>query len=218
VFGKEVEDTCRTALQRRYRLLPYMYTLFHEASKTGLPVMRPVFFANPENAELRDEDHAFLLGSDLLVIPRLTKDGDHEYELPGGTWREFTLAGEDPSVDPDQPVLKIRGGSIIPLGRVVQSTEENSFSPLTLLVCPDENGTASGTLYEDEGDGFAYMNGRFRKTVYTASTTNGITTVTIGSRIGSMALQGRKVHVIVLTRDGPRTASGKISRGIRVTL
>ncbi|MFW5861127.1 MAG: TIM-barrel domain-containing protein [Spirochaetota bacterium] len=217
-FGKEVEDSCRTALQRRYRLLPYIYTLFHESSKTGLPVMRPVFFANPENTELRDEDHAFLLGTDLLVIPRLSEDGDHNYHLPDGIWREFTLVGEDPSVDPDQPVMKIRGGSIIPLGRVVQSTEENSFSPLTLLVCPDDKGTASGTLYEDEGDGYAYMNGRFRKTVYTASTENGITTVRIGSRSGSMILPDRKVQVIVITKDGPRTAIGKIRGGIQVTL
>ncbi|MBN1456772.1 MAG: hypothetical protein JW912_02855, partial [Sedimentisphaerales bacterium] len=58
-FGKEVEESCRTALERRYRLLPYLYTLFYNSSITGLPVMRPVFFADPDDPELRDEDDAF---------------------------------------------------------------------------------------------------------------------------------------------------------------
>ena len=40
-FGKDVEALCRTALQRRYRLLPYLYTLFYNSSVIGLPVMRP---------------------------------------------------------------------------------------------------------------------------------------------------------------------------------
>ena len=46
-FGEEVETVSREALQRRYRLLPYLYTLFWESANTGMPVMRPVFFNNP---------------------------------------------------------------------------------------------------------------------------------------------------------------------------
>ncbi|MGM0484943.1 MAG: TIM-barrel domain-containing protein, partial [Candidatus Krumholzibacteriota bacterium] len=43
-FGGDIEAVSRTALERRYRLLPYLYSLFHEASTAGMPVMRPVFF------------------------------------------------------------------------------------------------------------------------------------------------------------------------------
>ncbi|RPJ44211.1 MAG: alpha-glucosidase, partial [Candidatus Latescibacterota bacterium] len=52
-FGPEVEAVCREALRRRYRLLPYLYTVFREASVTGLPVARPLFFADPADATLR---------------------------------------------------------------------------------------------------------------------------------------------------------------------
>ncbi|HNW41171.1 MAG TPA: glycoside hydrolase family 31 protein, partial [Opitutaceae bacterium] len=52
-FGPEVERTCRTAIERRYRLMPYLYTLFREASVTGMPVVRPVFFADPRDPALR---------------------------------------------------------------------------------------------------------------------------------------------------------------------
>jgi alpha-glucosidase len=58
-FGKKVEDISRIALERRCRLLPYLYTLFHETSVTGLPVMRPVFFADVADTTLRREQQAF---------------------------------------------------------------------------------------------------------------------------------------------------------------
>lgn len=41
----QVEELCRTALNRRYRLLPHFYTLFYQAHKNGVPVMTPLFFA-----------------------------------------------------------------------------------------------------------------------------------------------------------------------------
>jgi alpha-glucosidase len=66
-FGPECEATCRLALNRRSRLMPYLYTLFREASLTDVPVARPVFFADPKDAALRDVDDCFLLGPDLLI-------------------------------------------------------------------------------------------------------------------------------------------------------
>lgn len=44
-FGPECEAVCRAAIQRRYRLLPHLYTLFYRAHTEGLPVASPVFFA-----------------------------------------------------------------------------------------------------------------------------------------------------------------------------
>ena len=55
--------------------------------------------------------------------------------------------------------MKIRGGAIIPTGKIIQNTTENSLDPLTLLVCLDEQGKASGNMYWDAGDGWSYKKG-----------------------------------------------------------
>jgi alpha-glucosidase len=70
-LGPRTEAICKAALERRYRLLPYLYTLFHEASRTGLPVIRPAFFANTTDARLRSAEDLFLLGDALLVRANL---------------------------------------------------------------------------------------------------------------------------------------------------
>ena len=141
-FGPEIENVARTALERRYRLMPYLYTLAQNASVHGEPIMQPVFFADPKDPDLRGEDQAFLFGPDLLVVPRWAESP----KLPKGIWRDVSLLDGTSEQDGYQPALKIRGGAILPLGKVVQNTSENSFDPLTLLVCLDEKGQARGSL------------------------------------------------------------------------
>jgi alpha-glucosidase len=179
-FGPAVEKTARTAIERRYRLLPYLYTLFEASSHDGLPVMRPVFLADPKDTALRSEQQVFLLGGDLLVEPRWARNA----RLPKGDWPEVSLIPGDLE-DPNQARLRIRPGSIIPLGRVVQNTTEQSLDPLTLLVCPDADGNAEGTLYEDAGEGLGYQNGDFRRTTFRASTENGKVAVRVASSEGN---------------------------------
>lgn len=206
-FGEEVEDICRTALERRYRLLPYIYTLFNEAHKTGLPVMRPLFFTDPSDPELREVDDAFLLGDDLLVLPELKKDNDEKHLLPRGIWRTVTLVGESPE-DKNQPQLKIRGGAIIPLGKVIQNTTEKSLDPLTLLVCLDENGKAEGWLYEDAGEGWGFKKGEYLLTRYVAERGDGEVTVKIAEAEGQMQRPQREVTMELITKDGVIRGTG----------
>ena len=163
-FGEEAEAVGRAALQRRYRLLPYLYTLFYEAATSGMPVMRPLFFADARDPALRNEADAFLLGADLIVVPQWGKDVD----LPRGNWAEVTLLEGKSEADGYQPRLLLRPGGIVPLGPVVQNTIGYRADPLTLLVHLDEQGRASGQLYEDAYDGFDYQSGKFAMTRFTA--------------------------------------------------
>ncbi len=217
-FGKDVENSCRTALERRYRLLPYLYTLFYEASVTGLPVMRPVFFTDPANTKLRSENSAFLLGSDLLVVPQLKENLNQTTIQPSGIWRTVSLVGEDSAKDVNQPELKIRGGAIITLGRVVQSTEEISLNPLTLLVCLDENGLAQGALYEDAGDGYGYRNGEYLLTKYAARQDDERVIVEILSQQGKMPRPKRNVIVELITDKGVIKAEGDETKQIVIDM
>lgn len=215
-YGPEVEASCRTALQRRYRLLPYLYTLFRESSINGLPVMRPVFFADITDPKLRAEDDAFLLGSDILVIPQLAEKADRQPAVPGGSWRTINLVGEDCRTDAVQPELRIRGGAIVPVGKVIQNTEQKSLDPLTLLVCLDEKGEAEGWLYEDAGDGFGYLEGDYLLTKYVAKREVDKIVVRISSEEGKMPRPARIVHVELITAGGVFKTSGKEKAGIVV--
>jgi len=57
----------REAVHSRYSLLPYVYTLFKEASVTGVPLMRPLWMEFPEDISTFERDEEFLLGPSLLV-------------------------------------------------------------------------------------------------------------------------------------------------------
>lgn len=155
-FGEDVENTSRTALNRRYRLLPYLYTLFWEASQTGLPVMRPVFFADIKDTSLRKEEEAFLWGKDLLIVPQWAKTA----ALPKGIWRNIIINEGAEETDTIQARILMRGGSVVPMtNRIIQNTTEYNKDSLTLLICLDEKQTANGQVYLDEGEGNGYKKG-----------------------------------------------------------
>jgi alpha-glucosidase len=209
-FGPTVENAARVALQRRYRLLPYLYTLFYHASQTGIPVMQPVFFAAPTDLSLRAEQQAFLLGSDLLVVPTWAQNP----ALPKSIWRPLSLVPGDGGQY--QAQLKIRGGAILPIGAVVQNTTQNSFNPLTLLVCLDANGQASGTLYRDAGDGWDFQSGHYSLQTFTAHQTGNSVIVQLSNQQGSYPVANTPVHVQVVTSNGTYYASGSLDSGITV--
>lgn len=167
-FGKDVETSARTALERRYRLMPYLYTITEEAARTGMPIMRPLFFINPVKRAYRTEQEAFMFGGDLLVIPEWAQ---HRKFLPD--WPTVSIALGD-RTDPRQAEVRIRPGSIVPLTRnTPQHTDECDFTDLELLVAPDADGHAEGYLYEDDMRSFNYRNGAFRRTKFTAEVKNG---------------------------------------------
>ena len=207
-FGEHTEEQSRLALARRYRLLPYLYTLFHDAATAGLPVVRPLFFADLADLSLRDEDHAFLLGGDVLVQPQLLEAETHAFALPKGHWRSFTLAGEDPAADRAHPVLRLRDGAILPVGPGGQTTDEAFEGPLTLLVSLDAKGAAVGRLYEDAGEGFGYLEGEYLLTTYRAVSRDGVVEIRVAEQEGHRPRPERELRVELLTDAGVVLGSG----------
>jgi len=161
-FGDEVEETCRRALQGRYRLVPYLYTVFREAAQTGLPIWRPLFFADPTDAGLRGVDDAFLLGSDLLIVAQTAPGARREPRLPEGDWQDVTEQIYGVVDHPDLPRLLLRDGAVLPLGPVVEHLGDGLPADLTALVNPDSTGHAEGWYYEDDGLTRAYQTGEYR--------------------------------------------------------
>jgi alpha-glucosidase len=212
-FGSAIENTSRIALERRYRLLPYLYTLFYKAHKTGIPVMSPVFFDDVKDMRLRSEEQAFLLGDKLLVIPSFAKNP----ALPQGIWENMPLVEGEQS-DPYQAKLMIKGGSIIPAGKIVQSTTEKLLKPLTLLVCLDSKGKAKGELYWDAGEGWGYKKEDNSVLQFDAVQKNGAIKISLISYSGKYQLKNEieNIKAVVLKNGKAYHGSGNLSDGVLI--
>jgi len=212
-FGAETERASRLAIERRYRLLPYYYTLFYEASTRGIPVVRPVFFADPKDPALRSEDDSFLIGKNVLVEPQLMPDRTRVTIKPKGIWRKFDVVDEQHPANPD---LYLRGGAIVPLGPAEQFEAEKPLDPLTLLVSLDESGKAEGLLYEDAGDGWGFLSGELLFSKYVAERQGDEVVVKLEGAQGRMARPARELIVRVVMDDRVAEGRGKDGEVVRV--
>ncbi|XP_021895549.1 uncharacterized protein LOC110812931 isoform X2 [Carica papaya] len=200
-FGEECEEVCRLALRRRYRLIPYIYTLFYMAHTLGTPVTSPTFFADTKDPSLRTIENSFLLGSILVCASTARELGSDKLEhlLPKGIWLSFDFDYSHP----DLPALYLQGGSIIPVGPPYQHLSESTLSDdLTLLVALDENGKAKGVLFEDDGDGYGFKEGQFLLTHYTAELESSVVTVRVFKSEGSWKRPKRRLNVQLLLGGG----------------
>ena len=89
-FGDEVEAVARTAIERRYRFLPYLYTLAHRAHRTGEPILRPLLYDFPQATELHGIEDQLMVGPLLMIAP-VCEPGVNEraVHLPPGAWYDF---------------------------------------------------------------------------------------------------------------------------------
>jgi alpha-glucosidase len=186
-WGEPTTSRCRRAIELRYRLLPYLYTVAQEASTSGAPILRALFYHHPDDPTAADLANQAYVGPNLLIAP-VVQPGKAEREvyLPAGEWFDVRTGVRDrgpghilvsAGLDEGLPVFA-RGGSIVPTAAVSASTGEGSFDPLILEVYPARDGRARGRLYEDDGLSMAYENGDHRTTRFTAeSTTTGRTLV-----------------------------------------
>jgi alpha-glucosidase len=225
-FGPDAERASRLAIERRYRLLPYLYGLFHEAHTTGVPVARPLFFVDPADPALRSEDDAFTLGDDLLIVPSLMPDRTRQPILPKGNWREFDPllgaanadggAAKPDTTHPALPRVLLREGAIVPMGPVVQYEGQEPLKEITLVVNLDAQGRAEGWLYEDAGDGFAFRTGEFMRTRFRVQRTGEGFEVRGELLAGSMPPPpGRTLVVRVLTDAGEVVGRGPLGEPFR---
>ncbi|MFC5531410.1 glycoside hydrolase family 31 protein [Cohnella yongneupensis] len=176
VFGSEVEDVARKYIQLRYRWLLYLYTLFAEASRTGVPVMRPLFMEFPEDASCYGVSDQYMLGSQVLVAPVVRPNVlKRLVYLPAGDWVNYwtdekVAGGAHVIVDAPLDTLPIfvRAGTVLPLATARMNTEQ-PVEALELHVYLSADGSAEGTVYEDDGVTFAHGEGAWYEEKLTAT-------------------------------------------------
>jgi len=189
VHGPEHEAIRRKYIELRYELMPYLYTGIEETSRTGLPLMRPVFLEYPQASEFYGDNRDFLFGRDFFVAPVTTEMADaEEVALPPGEWYDFWTnaklsSKEKITLHPrlDEMPLYVRAGAIVPMQPLVQSTEEKPNGPLKLRVyLPNSasSGDCHGALYQDDGHTFAYQKGEILRVHYSCQVSSGAVTVT----------------------------------------
>lgn len=201
-YGERVEAIARRALEWRYRLLPYLYSVTAECAQTGLPIARPLFLADPADARLHHLDDAYLVGDALLVAPVLEPGATtRPVVLPRGTWYELDTGqaiagGETIMVTAPLERLPIyaRAGSVIPLWPVMQYIGERLVEELHLRVYV---GDGESAFYEDAGEGLAYEEGEYRWSYFTVRLLGSGTLVIEWRRAGSYEPAYNKVRVEV---------------------
>jgi alpha-glucosidase len=170
--GPEHEAIRRKYVELRYRLLPYIYTSVEETTRTGVPLMRPVFLEYLQAEEFyRELDNSYLpvylFGRDLLVAPKVVEMvDDMPVTLPPGLWYDYwtgqpVQGGKEFVLDVplDGLPLYARAGSIIPHQPLVQSTSEKPNGPLQLRVYPGPD--CNGSIYLDDGTSMNYQKGDY---------------------------------------------------------
>lgn len=162
-FGKKYEDICRTYIELRYKLLPYIYSAFWEHHRYGFPILRPLIMheqGRAENHFLQDE---FTLGDKILVFPVFEPGCESvEVYLPEGDWYsyhtcELLKGGHTHTVQTPLEILPmfIKAGSVIPEYPVMQYTNQFELEEQQLNVYYSSYEVNS-FMYEDHGDNYAY--------------------------------------------------------------
>jgi len=148
-------------VELRYQMLPYNYTLSFENNQKGTPLMRPLFFEEPENKALYEVCETYCWGNDFLVTP-ITKSAVTStsiYFPKNNNWFDFYseqeyLGGSAKmvSVNDDHIPVFVRGGAFIPMIKTIQNTTKYSLSNFDLHYYFDEKtSSSSGKLYNDDG-------------------------------------------------------------------
>jgi alpha-D-xyloside xylohydrolase len=212
-FGGESDPAYQAQLKfdrLRYRLLPYVYSLAGEVTRSAGTMMRALVMDFPADRTAREAADEYMFGPAFLVGPVASyKARSRPVYLPsGGNWYDFWSGGWNAggqTVDAPAPFdsmpLYIRAGSIVPFGPEIQYTSEKKSDPITLFIYQGSDGHF--TLYEDDGLTYAYEKGAFTR--IPIHWNDAAKTLTIGKREGwfAGALAERTFHLVLVSKQKP---------------
>jgi len=218
-FGEPYESAYRKAIEQRYRLLPYLYNVFHESSTNGSPIIRPLFYHYWQDSGVYDVEDAFLVGESLLTAPISTEGAtSRQVYLPQGVWIHYWdgkryEGGKTYNIEAplDQWPLFVRGNNILPGGPMMQFVGQHDTDPLTLTCYMTEGGKADYTLYEDDGNSMAYQRNAFAHTRVTCQVMGENVEVTIEEQHENY--QPSRTAYEVIVQIGERTLQKRVSAG-----
>lgn len=210
--SQKAKDLARKAIELRYQLLPYNYSLAFENHIKGTPLMRPLIFEEPENTSLQNLANQYLWGNELLVAPILAPsvreisvyfprsanwfDFHSGIKFTGGTTANIATA------DDRIPVF-VRGGAFIPMSPLVQTTKNYSINNLNLHYYFDSAVKSSKSkLYNDDGlTSEAFEKGRYEIINFSSETAQDQLQIHIDLDKGNILSVDKKINLIVHNLD-----------------
>jgi len=163
-FGEDIVSLCRSVIELRYTLMPYLYTQFACCNDYGKPIMHPVVTQEPQNHTLYNIDDAYMLGDSLLVAPVLTAHTLRRlvYLPAGKNWfnyytKQEYVGGQWLTIEAPLNTLPlfVREGTVLPTWQPPQSLG-NIPSTIDLEIF---KGNGSSSLYEDQYEGLSHLEG-----------------------------------------------------------
>ncbi|WP_345953338.1 glycoside hydrolase family 31 protein [Mucilaginibacter sp. PAMB04168] len=207
-YGSENEALIKKSIERRYELLPYLYSVFYTATQTGLPVCRTlaIDYTHDQAIYYEDYQNQFMFGDSLLVAPVISTQLTVKVYLPQGNWirlstEEKLEGGREYVVDSplnDLPVF-VKAGAIIPMQSVIQSTQHAGDGILRIHVYQGDKPT-SFVYYEDDGDTYNYENGSHHKRIINFDPA--AKTITLSAVEGGYTSKFQQVQVVLHGFDG----------------
>jgi alpha-glucosidase len=201
----------RAAIRLRYRLMPYLYTLFQRAHALGEPILRPLFYEFEQDSRTFADSDDFMFGPHLLVA-NVVEQGARERRvyLPHNDdgWYDYHtgrhLEGGQEVVVPaplDHIPLFARGGAILPLTARDDFTQLHDEPSRQLRLFPARHESRAGfVLYEDDGIGLGYRDGNYAEVEFEMRTGSEEIQV-MARKTGRYPLPYRNIDVVLPTNE-----------------
>jgi alpha-glucosidase (family GH31 glycosyl hydrolase) len=174
--GPATEQAASRAMRLRHALIPYIYTMSWRNYQSGLPLITPVYYTDPnENTFTFTAYSTYRFGSELLAAP-FTRPAHPETGLsrqtvwlPEGVWFDF-FTGERYRGQGWQTIYGVledipafaKAGAILPLGPEVSWGGIENPETLELFVFPGADNVFE--LFEDDGETTGYQQGKYALT------------------------------------------------------
>ena len=159
-------------LKLRHRLIPYLYSESYEYHKNGKLLIQPFYYYNLKFYDDENYSNQYFFGKSFMISPIIKPmDPDmnrtiQKFYIPEGVWYDFKngkrYLGNHKyigfySID-DYPVF-VKQGSIIPLAGPNSYMSYSNPKDLEIHVFPGQSNTYH--LYEDDGETYNYLEGRY---------------------------------------------------------
>lgn len=169
---REYKKYIRDAIEFRYQLIPYLYSLMKQANEFGTPIMRAMFMEFQNDINCYEEGVDFMFGKSLFVANVVEKgedtrvvyfpEGDDFYEFHTRKYYKGGTTAEIPVSIGDIPMF-IRTGGIIPIAEnKINNLRKDQVDSLKIIIEPSKD--SSFDLYEDDGISYDYKEGIYSNT------------------------------------------------------